>query len=261
MRTAFVLAALAGLASAQTKPAWRLVPMGEFGYAYDGGGMEKAWNDATGLRYGVGTQCTFYSPKEDSMGWAVVGEVYGNMFTADIEGSKLLADGSESGSSLEAMTFGGRVQTGPFYRMLGLWGNSGGLVGLKLDYTNGDALLYREQYVLSFGVYTEVGSDPWAQEGIRVGIMGARLGGSEEWPSLYNETAISDSTEWLLEGFEAGGMVEYWRGPFWGQVAGSMTSTDLRHRSEEGSTGEGFTWQIALRLGYRFSWGDLKGFR
>lgn len=264
MRTAFAIAALAGIASAQTvqtHPAWRVVPMAEIGYAYNGGGMEGEWNDATGLLTGVGAQCTYYSPKEDSMGWALVGELYGNMFSADIEGTKLLADGTGSGSTLESSTFGASIQTGPFYRMLGIWGNSGGLFAVKQNFTNGDGAMYREQYTLAFGIYTEAGSDPWAREGIRLGLRGARLGGSEEWPNLYNSNAISDSTEWLREGFEVGGMAEYWRGPIWAQVSGSLSSVDLRHRSEEGSTGEDMSWQIGLRLGYRFAWGNLAGFR
>lgn len=265
MRIAPVFAVLVGIASAQpvdqTHPAWRLVPMAEFGFGYDGEGMEKDWNDASGTITGVGGQCTYYSPKEDSMGWALVVEVSGDMLSADIEGTKKLPDNRDIGSTLSRSGFGGRVQTGPFYRMLGMWGNSGGLFGAKWTFADGDGNWYREDYTLSFGVYTEIGSDPWAREGFRAGLMGARLGGSETWSGLYKEGVVSDSSEWLREGFQVGGSVEYWRGPIWAQVVGNLASVDLRHRSEEGSTGEGTTWQLGLRLGYRFAMGNLAGFR
>lgn len=261
MRIAFALAVFAGLASAETHPAFRIVPMAGIGYGYDGQGFEKLWNDASGLQSSVGAQCTFYSPNEDSMGWALVAEVSGDMLSASIEGSKQGPDNSLLGSDLSRMGTGLRVQTGPFYRMLGLWSNSGGLFGARWTFSDGSGAWYRDDYALSFGVYTETGTDPWAREGVRLGLAGARVGGSETWSGVFTDTTVSDSAEWLTEGFQLGGMAEYWRGPVWAQLNGQITALDLRHRSEEGTTGERVTWEIGLRVGYRFALGNLAGFR
>lgn len=261
MRIAAVLAVLAGIASAETHPAWRLVPMAGLGYGYDGEGIDKPWNDVYGFASGVGGQATLYSPKEDSMGWALVVEATGDVFSGDIGGNKTLPDMTESGTGFSRTGFGTRVTTGPFYRMLGLWGNSGGLFGARWDFTDGDGAWYREDYQLAFGVYTEFGSDPWAREGVRAGLSGARLGGSETWSGVFWDGVVDDSTEWLTEGFEVRSQVEYWRGPVWARLDAQIATVDLRHRSEEGSTGTRTTWEIGAKVGYRFAWGDLTGFR
>ena len=161
MRIAFVLVAFASLAAAETHPAWRLVPMAEIGYGYDGVAVEKSWTDGSGLRMGVGGQATLYVPKEDSMGWALTGEIKGNTLSGDLGGALTVPDGAPSGSSFSQMDFGARVRTGPFYRVLGLWGNSGGLFGVNWAFTEGDLKWQRDDYTLAFGLYSEVGSDPW----------------------------------------------------------------------------------------------------
>lgn len=265
MRVAFVLSALAGLASAETHPAWRLVPMAEIGYGYDGVAIENSWTDGAGLNASVGGQGTFYLPKEDSMGWALGTELRGSMLSGDLDGALTVPDGTPSGSSFSQTSFSGRVQTGPFYRMFGLWGNSGGIFGIDYKTTEGDLKWEREDYALVFGLYTEIGADPWVREGVRVGLSAARIGGEQTWTKIFDEVdeaVVSDSSEWLTEGFEVRAGIEYWSGPAWARLGGQMTSVDLRHRSGgEGSQGESMSWTIGLTLGYRFACGNLAGFR
>jgi len=261
MRIAIALSCMAGLASAQTHPALRLVPFASVEHASEGGGMNGDWTIASGTRFGVGGQATLWIPKEDSMGWAIAAEAGLGSFSGDLEGTRKVPDGSPSGSSSSASSYQARIQSGPFYRMLGLWGSTGGVFGANWEFTESDPGWYREDYALFFGLYSEAGTDPWARQGVRGGAMLGRLGGDERWEAIYGQGVISDSLEWLREGFEGQAQVECWRGPVWAQVVVHAASTDLRHRSEEGSRGKGTDWSLGLRVGYRFGMGDLEGFR
>jgi len=261
MRFAIALVFMATLASAQTHPAWRLVPYGQAEYNSDGGGMNGDWTIASGPRLGLGGQATLYVPKEDSMGWAVVLEANGGMFTGDMEGTLKVPDGSASGFTLNQSFYDARIQSGPFYRLFGMWGTSGGVFGYNWNTSASELAWSKEDYALFFGVYSEFGSDPWSRNGARLGVSAGRLGGSETWTAIYPGKATSDSLEWLREGYRAEAKVEYWHGPIWAQLVAGTSSLDLRHRSEEGSTGSSTEWNVGLRLGYRFAMGDLKGFR
>lgn len=261
MRIAIAAMFMASMASAQTKPAWRMIPFAEGAYVSDGGGYEGDWTVGTGTRWGAGAQGSFYQPKEDSMGWALILETRAGSLSADLEETMEAPDGSPTGATMEQTSYGARLQTGPFYRMLGFWAASGGVFGADWVYSEGETTWYREDYTLLFGLFTEVGSDPWAYKGVRVGGLLGRRGGDQVWDGVYGEGAISDSLEWLREGFVGEARVEAWRGPVWGQLVMGASQESFRHRSEEGSTGEATNWSIAMRLGYRFALGNLEGFR
>lgn len=256
-----VCAATAPLMAAQSRPAWRAIPHVEFGYGSDGGGMNGDWTVASGTQFGAGAKGMLYVPKEDSMGWALYTDLGMRSLMADLEGTMKVPDGAASGASATQNTYFARIQSGPFYRLLGLWGASGGVFGMDLSTTESDERWYRQDYALFFGVFSEIGSDPWAKQGLRGGLNVGRMGGDQIWDGLYSGETVSDSSEWLREGFEGEATIEYWRGPAWAQLVGHANSISLRHRSEEGSRGDATYWSIGLRLGYRFALGNLEGFR
>lgn len=261
MRIAIAAMFMATMATAQAKPAWRLLPFAEGAFVSDGAGFEGDWTVGSGLRWGAGAQGSFYQPKEDSMGWALIVETRAGAMSGDLEGTLESPDGSATGSTIEQSSYTARLQTGPFYRMLGFWAASGGVFGAEWVFSEGETTWYREDYSLLFGLFTEVGSDPWAPAGVRVGGLLGRRGGDQVWDGVYGDGAIADSLEWLREGFAGEAKVEAWRGPVWGQLVLGATQESFRHRSEEGSTGDATNWSIALRLGYRFALGNLEGFR
>jgi len=246
---------------AQGHPAWRVIPNVECGYGSDGGGVNGDWTEANGTVLGGGVKGTLYVPKEDSMGWALEANLGARTLLADLGGTLKVPDGTDMGASATQTGYSARLQTGPFYRALGLWGASGGAFGVDWSSMEGDKRWFREDYALFFGVFSELGSDPWAKQGVRAGLMLGRMGGEQTWEGLYTGETVRDSSEWLREGFEGEGAVEYWRGPVWAQLVGRAGSTSLRHRSEEGSRGDATTWSIGLRVGYRFALGNLEGFR
>lgn len=246
---------------AQSRPAWRAIPHAELGYGSDGGGMNGDWTVASGTQFGGGAKGTLYVPKEDSMGWALYGDLGMRSLMADLEGTMRVPDGAPSGGAATQTTYSARVQSGPFYRLLGLWSASGGVFGIDFSTMESEERWYREDYALFFGVFTEAGSDPWAKQGVRGGLMLGRMGGDQVWDGLYSGETVRDSSEWLREGFEGEGSVEYWRGPVWVQLVGHANTIGMRHRSEEGSRGDATNWSVGLRVGYRFAMGNLEGFR
>ncbi|MCB9495624.1 MAG: hypothetical protein H6686_01925 [Fibrobacteria bacterium] len=256
----FALVCSACLAPVHAQLAWRAVPHAELGYGSDGGGMNGDWTVGAGIQAGAGFTGTLYVPKEDSMGWALQTNMGVRSLSGDLEGTMKVPDGARSGATMSQMTGFAHFRTGPFYRFLGLWGASGGQFGVEMSTTEGETNWFREDYSLLFAVFSEGGTDPWANQGVRCGVMLGRLGGDQVWSGLY-DGKVTDSLEWLREGFVGEGSIEYWQGHLWGQLVGSANSTTLRHRSEEGSRGEGTNWSLAIRLGYRFAWGDLGSFR